>query len=195
METTLAAKGRMPMGLPAGRRSPRGRLRWYLAQVPEGREAQTCEKVRRILPPEVLDDAFALRKERWFKRGGAWSLQSVPVYPGYVFLASRDACALDRALSGLSFPVRLTGTEGRSWAPLAEGARAWFSSCMDAEHTLRNSTAEIIDGELRVLAGPLVGCEASIVKVDRHKRVCLVDVADADGGFVEPMPIDVPVKR
>ena len=32
------ATTRMPMGLPCGRRSPRGRQRWYVARVPEGRE-------------------------------------------------------------------------------------------------------------------------------------------------------------
>ena len=196
MEATLAAAEAMPAGLPAGRRSPRGRLRWYVARVPEGREAQTCERLRRILPAEALDDAFEVRKERWFRRGGVWSLQAVPAWSGYVFLASRDAAALERALSKLSFPVRLAGGDGaHAFAPLAEGAREWLASAMDASHVLRNSTAEIVGGELCVLEGPLVGQEALVRKVDRHRRVCLVGVPDADGGFVEPMPIDVPVKR
>ena len=37
--------------------------------------------------------------------------------------------------------------------------------------------------------------EGRIERPDRHKRVCLVRVADADGGFVERMPLDIPVKR
>ena len=194
MGATLAATGRMPMGLPCGRRVPRGRLRWYLAQVPEGREAATCERLRRIVSAELIDDVFALRKERWFKRGGAWSLQSVPMYVGYLFIATCDVAALDRELSRLSFPVRLVGTDGRAWAPLAEEAREWFAASMDKTHTLRNSVAEIANGELHVQCGPLVGQESRVRKIDRHKRICLVNVCDADGGFVEPMPLDVPVK-
>lgn len=194
MGATRVATGRMPMGLPCGRRVPHGRLRWYLARVPEGRESATCEKLRRIVSAEVLDDVFALRKERWFKRGGAWSLQSVPLYAGYLFVATRDVAALDRELAKLSFPVQLVGADGHAWAPLAEEAREWFETSMDDTYTLRNSVAEIAGGELHVQRGPLVGQESRVRKIDRHKRVCLVSVCDADGGFVEPMPIDVPVK-
>ncbi len=192
----VAAPALMPAGLPLGRRSPRGRLRWYLARVPEGRESATCARLRRILPAEVLEDAFELRKERWFRRGGVWSLQSVPAWSGYVFLASRDAAALDRALLSLSFPVRLAGGDGaHAFAPLSEGARGWLESAMDPSHVLRNSTAEIVGGELHVLSGPLVGREALVRRVDRHRRVCLVSVPDARGAFSQSMPLDVPVKR
>ena len=191
-----AASPCAPAGLPLGRRSPRGRLRWYLAHVPEGREDATCARLSRILSPETLEDAFEVRKERWFRRGGVWSLRSVPAWPGYVFLMSRDAVALDRALFSLSFPVRLAGgSDGHTWAPLSEGARAWLEGTMDSTHTLRNSTAEIVGGRLRVLEGPLVGQETLVHKVDRHRRVCIVSASDVDGGFTVSMPLDVPVKR
>lgn len=49
-------------GLPLGRRSPRGQLRWYLVRCHEGREQDTCAKVRQIVPAELLQDAFVRRK-------------------------------------------------------------------------------------------------------------------------------------
>ena len=59
---------------------------------------------------------------------------------------------------------------------------------------LRTSVAVIEGGVLRVERGPLVGQEARVSRVDRHRRRCLVRVTDADGGFTECMPLDVPRK-
>lgn len=184
----------LPMGLPCGSRTPRGRLRWYLVQVPEGQELATCERVKKILSAEVLEDAFVMQREFWLKRGERWWLQPKTLYRGYFFAASRDAVALSRELSRLSFPVRVVGAYGRSFMPLASEAQEWFSTSMDEGHVLRNSVAEIVDGVLHVTAGPLVGQESRVSKLDRHKRTCLVSVCDSDGGFSEVMPLDLVAK-
>ncbi|ROT89263.1 hypothetical protein DMP12_10015 [Gordonibacter urolithinfaciens] len=162
--------------------------------VPEGREQATCEKIRKIVPSDLLADAFVLRKERWFKRAGVWSLNLVQMYHEYFFVATGDVTALDRELSRLSFPARIASESGRGFLPLAFEAQEWFEASMDADHVLRSSMAHIVEGELRVLAGPLMGQERRVRKIDRHRRRCLVDVCDADGGFVEQMPLDVPFK-
>lgn len=177
------------MGLPCGRRSPRGRQRWYLARVPEGRERGVCETLRRVVDAELLDDAFVMSREHWFSHGGSWSLDTVQMYRGYIFLATRDVAGLSKALSGLTLPVELVGAFGRSYLPLADEARDWFERTMDEKHVLRNSTATIVDGRLLVREGPLVGQESRVSKVDRHHRRCFVDV----GEFTELMPIDVPL--
>ena len=194
MGTASISTSALPMGLPRGRRTPRGKTRWYLVPVPEGREPATCEKIRKIVPSDLLADAFVLRKERWFKRAGVWSLNLVQMYHEYFFVATGDVTALDRELSRLSFPARIASESGRGFLPLAFEAQEWFEASMDADHVLRSSMAHIVEGELRVLAGPLMGQERRVRKIDRHRRRCLVDVCDADGGFVEQMPLDVPFK-
>lgn len=181
-------------GLPLGRRTPKGRERWYLLRVPEGREAATCAELKRLVPGGLLKDAFALRKERWFKRAGEWSLVLVDMYRGYAFAVSPDAAGLARALSRLTLSAALVGTESRSWAPLADEVASWYASVADEGHVIRSSTAVIVDGVLHVTDGPLVGQEERISKVDRHRRRCTVRVADGDGGFAEQAAIDVPFK-
>ena len=86
--------------------SRHGRVRWYLVHTPHGKERETCEKVRRIIPHNLMQDAFVMQKEFWFKRDGAWSLQTKPMYKEYFFVATHDAAALDRALAQLSFGCR-----------------------------------------------------------------------------------------
>ena len=189
-----ARGGSLAAGLSMGRRTPRGRERWYLLRMPEGREASLCTELKRLLPASVLTDAFVLRKERWMKRGGTWFLEPVNMYRGYVFAISSDAAGLAKSLARLTLPVELVGTEARSWAPLADEAAAWYAAAMDGSHVIRSSTAVIVDGELHVQSGPLVGQESRISKVDRHRRRCQVRVGEGDTAFTEQAPIDVPFK-
>lgn len=186
--------GRLAAGLPCGRRTPKGRERWYLLRMPQGREASLCSELRRIVPTSLLRDAFVLRKERWVKRQGTWSLEPVDMYRGYAFAISQDARALAKAVSKLTLPVELVGTETRSWAPLSDEVAAWYEGACDEWHVIRSSTAVIVGGVLHVTDGPLVGQEARISKVDRHRRRCEVLVGGPGEQFTERAPIDVPFK-
>lgn len=182
------------MGLPSGRRSPKGRSRWYLARAPEGRERTICDQLRRLLPGDLLEDCFVMHKERWFKKQGVWSVRPVPMYRGYLFAVSRDATGLARACARLTVPVELVGTSLRSWVPLSDEASGWYAAAMDRSHVIRSSTGVIDNGVLYVRSGPLKGQESRISKVDRHRRSCRVCVVDGESGFSEQMPINVPFK-
>lgn len=181
-------------GLPMGRRSPKGRERWYLLRIPQGREASVCAELKRLLPEEVLTDAFVLRKERWMKRQGRWFLEAKNMYWGYAFAISPDAVGLAKAISGLTLPVELVGSESKSWAPLADEVASWYEAVTDGSHVIRSSTAVIVDGVLHVQSGPLVGMESRIAKIDRHRRRCQVRVGDGDSSFTEQAALDVPFK-
>lgn len=179
-------------GLPCDCRVPRGRVCWYPAHAPEGREAAVCSKLRRLVAPELLEDAFSVSRERWRKRGGVWSLETVAVYPGYVFLVTRDVRALGEALLHLDLPVGLIGFEERAVAPLDRGVQAWLQSALDSSHVLRNSVAVMEDGRLCVRSGPLTGQEQSVSGVDCHRRRCRASVPATCGGTVNlVMSIDV----
>ena len=184
----------VPAGFPCGVRTPRGKLRWYLVYTGEGREQSTCEKVKRLVDSSLLEDAFVMQRERWFKRAGAWSLIPVQMYRGYFFVATRDAAGLDKAFSKLSFPVQIAGALDHAYMPMSFDAQAWFTAAMDADHVLRNSLAVIVDGELRVQHGPLVGQERRVKKINRHKRSCLVSIPGTTADSTEQLPIDIPFK-
>lgn len=174
----------------AERRTPRGRRRWYAIYAP-GREQATCDKVRRLLSRDVLEDAFVMRKERWTKRGGQWSLRTVPMHQGYFFAVTRDVLLLERELSRLSFPVHLAGAEGRHLPSLSAQAQKWYEGALDGTHIMRASAGVMEDGALRVCSGPLAGQENRVFGVDRHKRLCQVTV---DGALVERVALSVSFK-
>ena len=177
---------------PTGRRTPRGALRWYPVRVPEGREAASAERLRKLVSADVLEDAFSVQRERWFKHAGAWSVQTVPLYRGYVFAASRDAAGLGQALAQLGLRDDVHQPDGRL-APLADDVRAWIAASMDEQRVVRASEGVIEGGKLRVTRGPLTGRESAVVKIDRHRRTCTVRV-EGKSGAVEHLALNVPVK-
>ena len=195
MEQTMRRQEQLPGAFSGSiTNGQHGRVRWYLVHTPNGKERETCEKVRRIIPHELMQDAFVMQKEFWFKRDGAWSLQTKPMYKEYFFVATRDAALLDKALAQLSFGCRIAGSRERAYASMPDDAQDWYRSVLDDDGVVRNSVARIEDGVLHIEQGPLVGQEARVKKVDRHKRWCLVDVGEGDSAFRELLPLDVPSK-
>ena len=59
MEQTARRQEQLPGAFNgATTNSQHGRVRWYLVHTPNGKERETCEKVRRIIPQELMKDAF-----------------------------------------------------------------------------------------------------------------------------------------
>lgn len=184
----------MPAGLPAGRRTPRGRTRWYLVHVATGTEHATCKKLLGVVPKNLLSDAFVLSRERWVKRSGTWRIEVVQMYQGYLFVETPDIQGLNNALQKLSFHVDLVGARERACVPLADEARDFFMRVIDGRHLIRSSVGSIEDGVLHVQEGPLAGLESRVVKVDRHRRCCWVGVGELGNGFLETLPLVIPFK-
>lgn len=147
-----------------------------------------AEALRRALPESVLADAFVPRKERWLRRGGAWSLQTVPMYPGYLVAVTKDAEAFARAAWKASFKVEPTGR--------LDGERRWIEANADAAHVVRGSEGVMDGDKLLVTSGPLVGQEDRILKVDCCERACTVLLCCKDGRAVtELFALRIPEKR
>lgn len=104
-----------------------------------------------------MQDAFVMQKEFWFKRDGAWSLQTKPMYKEYFFVATHDVAALDRALAQLSFGCRIAGSRERAYMPMPDDAQDWYRSVLDDDGVVRNSVARIEDGVLHIEQGPWWG--------------------------------------
>ncbi len=183
-------------GLPLGRRSPRGQLRWYLVRCHEGREQDTCARVRQIVPAELLQDAFVPRKERQRKYHGQWQTDVVPFFAGHFVVATTDAPALSRALAQLSFGVQMVGAVGRGYQPISRDAQRVLTEAMDQSHVVRLSWGEVVEDKLHVQGGPLVGKEDRVARFVRRKSFASVRVGEGDGAAAMlTMPLAIVARR
>ena len=195
-EALQGSEGAQYTALPLGRRSPRGRLRWYLVACPEGKEVISCEKVKQIIPADILEDVFVPRKERQFKYHGEWRTEVVDFFRGYFVAATKDAPALSRALTKLTFPVHMVGAVGRGYQPISEDAQKLLEQTMDKSHIVRLSWGEIVSDALQVQGGPLKGLEDRIPKFVRGKSFAFVRVGEGDGATATlTMPLAILARR
>ena len=158
------------------------------------REQTTCDKIKKLVPKELLEYAFVPKREIVVKMKGEWVTYVKPLYRDYFFVATRDVSELDKVLSKLSFPARIAKGEGNYYAPIAKEAQEFLEQVMDGAHTIRTSTGIIVDDELQIQRGPLVGMEHRVIKVMRQKSSCLVTVSEGGKGFQMVLPLAVPLR-
>ena len=58
MEQTTRRQEQLPAHSTAQLPTEHGRVRWYLVHTPNGKERETCEKVRRIIPHDLMQDVL-----------------------------------------------------------------------------------------------------------------------------------------
>ena len=63
---------------------------WYVIQTITGKEEELMLFMRTILCREHFDNSFVIYAE-WMKRlGGEWQIQVRPLFPGYVFIETKE---------------------------------------------------------------------------------------------------------
>ena len=181
--------------LPLGRRTPRGRLRWYLVECSEGTEAQACEAVRAIMPASVLADAYVPMTERIKKVHGEWVKPVSSLVPGSFVAATTNPAALKVELERVCLPLRLAG-QGSAYQPLDDDAWGLVQSLMDDSHTIRESRGEIVADQLRVWSGPLAGRESVVSRYIRRQSLAFVDLGnDQAGAHTLLVPLSIVARR
>ncbi len=172
-------------------------------EVAEKRDGQWVRAVKRLLPGYVFvrtDDPDALAAglrglpgfsrllgvsgERFMalevaeKRDGQWVRAVKRLLPGYVFVRTDDPDALAAGLRGLPGFSRLLGVSGERFMALTPGEEAWLGALANPETHVVELSQGVIEGDrVRVSAGPLMGYESAIKRIDRHKRVAWIEVS------------------
>lgn len=110
---------------------------------------------------------------------GEWRSIRQLLFPGYLFMVSDSAFDLVTALRKVPANVRLLGQsdEEGDILPLSECERDWLMTFTDETHCIRMSEAIIEGDAITVTRGPLLGHEAIIKKIDRHKRRASIEVS------------------
>ena len=152
---------------------------WYVAQVSSGQETATRDMCKHMVDPNILQDCFIPEYETMRKVQGEWRSIRRLLFPGYLFMVSDSVFDLVAALRNVPASVKLLGQgdgEG-DILPLSEWEQDWLKAFTDETHCIRMSEAIIEGDAITVTRGPLLGHEAIIKKIDRHKRRALIEVS------------------
>lgn len=149
----------------------------YVIQVVSGEEFKTLQLVKTIVASELLEDAYIPVVEQYRKYHGEWRVVKEILFPGYLFVVSDRIAELYFALKRVPRFTRLLGADKEFLWPLSEEEVAFLQSfCANKSHTVDLSLGYIVGDKVTITSGPLVGKEASIIKIDRHKRIACLEI-------------------
>lgn len=148
---------------------------WYVVQVMTGTEERTVESIKQLLSPDCYELCFVPMQEVPYKKDGKYIKLTKPLFPGYLFLITHDIDQVNTELWKLAGFTRILGSAG-SFIPMPPEEVEAFRSLTDQNYNVSLSKGYIIGDQITVTEGPLKGQEGRIRKIDRHKRVAMVEM-------------------
>lgn len=148
----------------------------YVVQVAGGQEACAAEMIARHAQGAV-EDCFIPKWEVMRRQSGQWHRKLEKLFPGYVFVQTNAPELLCEALRRVPAFTRMLTFAGDACLPLSDDEVAWINATTSTDTHVMEMSEGIIEGDRVVVTrGPLKGREASIARVDRHKRLAWVDM-------------------
>lgn len=149
---------------------------WYAVQVETGREETVREYFHRLVDRSVYNEIFVIRFNRMKKFYGKWHKESSVMFPGYIFIDTDTPEPAYEELKKVPVFTSLLGRDKQYFVPIERSKEELFRSMVDDNHEIAISTGLIEGDKVIITDGPLAGKEAMIKKINRHKRIAILNV-------------------
>lgn len=148
----------------------------YAIQVGSGQEAKVEELIRRFVDESVIGEIFVPRFETMRRWKGEWHKRAERLAPGYLFVETHDAEKLALQLRRVPSFTKLLGNN-EVFIPLNDEEVAWLNAFTGNDRRVVEMSEGIVEGsKVIVLRGPLMGHEAEIKRIDRHRRMAELEI-------------------
>lgn len=151
-------------------------MRIYAIQVGSGQEAKVEELIRRFVDESVIGEIFVPRFEAMRRWKGEWHKRTERLTPGYLYVETSDVEKLALLLRRVPAFTKLLGNN-EVFIPLNDDEVAWLNAFTGDERRVVEMSEGILEGgKVIVLRGPLMGHEAEIKRIDRHRRTAELEI-------------------
>lgn len=124
---------------------------------------------------DTAQECFVLQHQVMRRVQGEWQTFTQPMFPGYVFLVTRNLEAAKRQLALSSAFACLVAPQG-AVMQLQPEEIDFICAFGGKNHVVKVSEGVIENGRTVVRRGPLRGRTNLISKIDRHKRVAWLNL-------------------
>lgn len=147
---------------------------WYAIWVTTGCEEKVAAMCRRHIPKEYYEDCFIPKVEIKKKYLGNWHLHRAVMYPGYIFIITDNIKEVYFALKKIP---QFTKILGDSEEPIAlyEKEVQLLQSMKNKDHIIEMSLGYVENDRILITHGPLKNYTGRIKRIDRHKRVAIIE--------------------
>ena len=148
---------------------------WYVLQTRTGEEEKLIDLICKMVPKELYGDCFVIYQEQLWRRQQQNFVHVKRVFPGYVFIASKDPEALFFCLKRVPAMTKLMADDESFFLAVEREEAEFLQKIMNKDHVIGLSYL-LTDGKGTILqvSGPLESCLDQIVKYRYGKRHVLV---------------------
>lgn len=148
---------------------------WYVIQVMHGEERRTIELVKALVDRTLFQDIFLPEMEVMKRYHGEWHKEHTLMFPGYIFMVTDVIDELSLALGQVPKLTKVLGTDAIPVA-LEEEEVLFLRKILNTRHVAEISQGMLVGKCLTIESGPMEGMEAMVKKIDRHKRMAVLEV-------------------
>ena len=137
------------------------------------------EKLRDKIIDLVLlpgDEVYIPMYNRQKKYDGEYRVVTRPLFQGYVFYETEDGSTLRDRLRLITDIKKLLRNGDDEVTPLRDEEEILLCKLCGRDHVLDVSEGYKEGETVRIIRGPLMGQEALIKKVNRHKRIAVIEL-------------------
>lgn len=145
-------------------------------------DVRYMEQIKEGIKEWVLvsgEDIFMPVTERIRKIDGTWQHVLIPMFTGYLFITSDNPVELygrlHAVLGKAIFKYVKLIRNDEYIVPLSDEEEKLVTELSDKDHVIKASLGYIKGDTLIVTDGPLKGHEGQVVKIDRHKRIAILE--------------------
>lgn len=146
---------------------------WYAVQVMTGREETVRDMCKRLIDRKQYNDIFVIRFDKAKRYYGTWHKEIM--FPGYIFIDSDNPQQIYEHLKSVPELTKMLGRDKNEFTPIEAGKEAMFKAMVNDNYEISLSVGIIEGDKVIVKEGPLSGMEVLIKKIDRHKRVAVLN--------------------
>ena len=147
---------------------------WYAVQVATGREETARDMCRKLIDKELYEDIFIIRFDKAKRYYGEWHKEKEIMFPGYMFINTDNPNKIYEQLKNVPELTKILGRDGEEFSAIEPYKEEMFKAMVSEDYEIPISIGVIEGDKVIVKEGPLVGMEAYIKKIDRHKRIAIL---------------------
>ncbi len=146
---------------------------WYVLWIENGKEYEVKERLISVLPKKDYEKIIVPYKNMPKRIAGKWFTTKEKLFAGYIFIVTEDPNKIVPYLEKFSGFVTFLKV-GKDISPIFKEEVDFLTTLM-GDNEEADLSKGIINGDiLKIISGPLVGQEAKVKKIDRHKRKAVV---------------------
>ena len=128
--------------------------------------------------------------EYLYKKDGVFEKRIRPLFPGYIFVSTDNVRDFYDSLKKIDGFKRILKS-GEDFTPISSEEAGFIAGITDDDYNISLSAGFIIDSKIKITSGTLIGNEGIIKKIDRHKRIGLIELNFMGQPQLVKMPLEI----